>query len=91
LEGVRALCDKYGILLIFDEVMIGFGRTGKMWGFQHFPGVIPDIMTFAKGLSASILPLSGVGFRQHLKDHFEDNPLGLLSISQHFTSLNFLR
>eukprot|EP00493_Phyllostaurus_siculus_P024988 UN25331 len=53
MEGVRALCDKYGILLILDEVMVGFGRTGKFWGFQHFDGVIPDIMTSAKGLSAA--------------------------------------
>lgn len=76
IEGVRALCDKYGIQLIMDEVMVGFGRTGKFWGFQHFDGVIPDIVTSAKGLSASYLPVSMVGVRQHLKDFFETKPLG---------------
>merc|ERR1711862_251844 len=68
MEGVRALCDKYGILLIFDEVMVGFGRTGKLWGFQHFEGVVPDILTSAKGLSAAYLPIAVVGMRQKIKD-----------------------
>jgi len=53
-QGVRALCDRHGILLILDEVMCGFGRSGPMWGFQHYPGVLPDIMTSAKGLTASV-------------------------------------
>ena len=48
MEGVRSLCDKYEVLLILDEVMVGFGRTGKFWGFQHFDGVVPDILTSAK-------------------------------------------
>merc|ERR550514_405588 len=61
MQGVRALCDKYGILFIADEVMMGFGRTGKFWGFQHHEGVVPDIVTSAKGLSGSYLPLSLVG------------------------------
>merc|ERR1712176_609743 len=76
MEGVRALCDKYSILLVLDEVMVGFGRTGKFWGFQHFDGVIPDIMTSAKGLSAAYLPISVVGMRQKIKDYFMDQPLG---------------
>jgi len=76
IEGVRALCDKYDILLIADEVMVGFGRTGKFWGFQHFEGVIPDILTSAKGLSASVLPLAVVGMRQKIKNFFNENPLG---------------
>jgi len=76
MEGVRALCDKHKILLIYDEVMIGFGRTGKFWGFQHFDGVIPDIVTAAKGLSSAVLPLAMVGLRQHLKDFFHHSPLG---------------
>jgi len=76
MEGVRALCDKYNILLIFDEVMVGFGRTGKFWGFQHFEGVIPDILTSAKGLSAAYMPLAMVGMRQKIKDYFMDVPLG---------------
>eukprot|EP00933_Yihiella_yeosuensis_P040667 TRINITY_DN35005_c0_g1_i1.p1 TRINITY_DN35005_c0_g1~~TRINITY_DN35005_c0_g1_i1.p1 ORF type:complete len:584 (-),score=127.68 TRINITY_DN35005_c0_g1_i1:398-2149(-) len=76
MEGVRSLCDKYGILLIFDEVMVGFGRTGKFFGFQHFDGVMPDIVTSAKGLSGSFLPLSLVGVRQKIKDHFWKNAIG---------------
>jgi adenosylmethionine-8-amino-7-oxononanoate aminotransferase len=76
MEGVRALCDKYNILLILDEVMVGFGRTGKFWGFQHFDGVIPDILTSAKGLSAAYMPIAVLGMRQKIKDHFMDRPLG---------------
>ncbi|CAJ1364119.1 unnamed protein product, partial [Effrenium voratum] len=76
MEGVRALCDRYGILMICDEVMVGFGRTGQFFGFQHFEGVIPDIVTSAKGLTGSFLPLSMVGVRQKIKDHFWTNPVG---------------
>lgn len=76
MQGVRSLCDKYGILMICDEVMVGFGRTGKFFGFQHFEGVIPDIVTSAKGLTGSYLPLAMVGVRQHIKDHFWKNPVG---------------
>jgi adenosylmethionine-8-amino-7-oxononanoate aminotransferase len=76
MEGVRALCDKYGILLICDEVMTGFGRCGEMFGFQLFPGVVPDIVTFAKGVTASWLPLSGVVVRQDIFNFFKTNPLG---------------
>ncbi|CAJ1451409.1 unnamed protein product [Effrenium voratum] len=76
MEGVRALCDRYGILMICDEVMVGFGRTGQFFGFQHFEGVIPDIVTSAKGLTGSFLPLSMVGVRQNIKDHFWTNPVG---------------
>jgi len=76
LEGVRALCDKYNILLILDEVMCGFWRTGPLFAFQHFPGVVPDILTSAKGLTSSILPLGMIGLRQKIKDYFETQPLG---------------
>lgn len=76
IEGVRAICDAHGILMIADEVMVGFGRTGKFWGFQHFDGVVPDIVTSAKGLSASVLPLAMVGMRQSIKEFFEETPLG---------------
>lgn len=58
LQMVRALCDKHGIMLVLDEVQSGMGRTGKMWGFEHF-GVVPDIMAVAKGV-ASGMPVSAV-------------------------------
>jgi len=76
MPGIRALCDKYGILLLLDEVMVGFGRTGKTWGYQHFDGVIPDIFTSAKGLSAAYMPIAVVGVRQKIKDFYMDNALG---------------
>lgn len=59
LEGARRLCDDHGALLIFDEVICGFGRTGSWFGAQTF-GVTPDALTFAKGVSSGYLPLSGV-------------------------------
>jgi 4-aminobutyrate aminotransferase len=64
MKGLRQICDKYGILLIFDEVQSGFGRTGRWFAFEHF-GVVPDIITAAKGI-ASGLPLSGVFSRLDL-------------------------
>lgn len=75
-QGVRSLCDKYGILMHCDEVMTGFGRTGKLFGFQNFEGVIPDIVTAAKGMSSSFLPLSMTACRKHIMEAFEDKPLG---------------
>ena len=59
LAGVRDLCDRYGIVLIADEVMTGFGRTGKWFGLDHF-GVTPDLITFAKGVNSGYVPLGGV-------------------------------
>jgi len=64
LKGLRELCDRHAILLIFDEVQSGFGRTGK-WFAQEYSGVVPDIMTVAKGI-ASGMPLSGVFSRLEL-------------------------
>ena len=62
--------------MIVDEVMAGFGRTGNMFGFQRFDDVLPDIVTFAKGLTAAWLPLAGVAMRSHIQDHFRTNALG---------------
>lgn len=76
MEGVRALCNKYDILMIADEVMTGFGRTGELFAFQHFEGVVPDIFTSAKGLTGSWQPLSLVGCRQPIRDFFWNNPIG---------------
>jgi taurine---2-oxoglutarate transaminase len=71
LEGVRKLCDKYGILMIADEVMTGFGRTGEWFAVDHWK-VVPDIMSMAKGLTSSYLPLGAVGMRHHIAQHFQD-------------------
>jgi taurine--2-oxoglutarate transaminase len=71
LEGVRALCDKYGMLLIADEVMAGFGRTGKWFSVDHW-NVVPDIITMAKGLTAAYVQLGAVGLRRKVADHFRD-------------------
>jgi len=76
MQGIRALCDKYDILMQCDEVMVGFGRTGKLFGFQNHEGVIPDIVTAAKGISASAIPLSMTACRKHIMEAFEDKPLG---------------
>ncbi len=65
MKGLRELTEKYGILLVCDEVMSGFGRTGKMFAFEH-SGILPDIVTMAKGLTSSYIPLGAVGVRQHV-------------------------
>jgi taurine--2-oxoglutarate transaminase len=72
MQGLRELCDRYGILLIADEVMSGFGRTGAWFAVDHW-GVVPDIITMAKGLTSSYVPLGAVGVRHHIAQHFEDH------------------
>jgi taurine--2-oxoglutarate transaminase len=74
LGGLRALCDKYGILLILDEVMTGFGRTGKWFAAEH-EGVVPDMMTFAKGVNSGYVPLGGVIVNEAIAKHFDTNVL----------------
>lgn len=74
LKELRALTEKHGILLISDEVMTGFGRTGKAFGSQRF-GVVPDIITFAKGVTSAYLPLGGVMVREKLAKTFDTRPL----------------
>jgi len=71
MEGVRRLCDKYGILMIADEVMAGFGRTGRWFAIEHW-NVVPDLITMAKGLTSAYVPLGAVGMRQKIADHFKD-------------------
>jgi taurine--2-oxoglutarate transaminase len=71
LEGVRKLCDKYGLLMIADEVMSGFGRTGSWFAVDHWK-VVPDLLCMAKGLTSSYLPLGAVGMRHHIAQHFQD-------------------
>jgi taurine--2-oxoglutarate transaminase len=71
MQGVRQLCDKHGILMICDEVMAGFGRTGEWFAIDHWK-VVPDIMTMAKGLTAAYVPLGAVGMRRTIADQFQD-------------------
>lgn len=70
----RNLCDKYGIMLIADEVITGFGRTGKWFGVEHF-GVTPDMMTVSKGITAGYAPLGAVVVNQKISDYFEHSKL----------------
>jgi taurine--2-oxoglutarate transaminase len=80
---LRALCDKYGILLIDDEVMSGFGRTGKWLATQHY-GIRPDIVTCAKGLTSGYMPLGSVIVSAPIADYFEEHMLwGGLTYSGH--------
>jgi len=71
MQGVRKLCDKYGILMIADEVMAGFGRTGEWFAIDHWK-VVPDLISMAKGLTSSYLPLGAIGMRHHIAQHFQD-------------------
>jgi taurine--2-oxoglutarate transaminase len=72
LEGLREICDRHGILLIADEVMAGFGRTGRWFSIDHW-GVVPDLMPMAKGLTSAYVQLGALGMRRHIAEHFRDN------------------
>ena len=72
LQGVRELCTRYGILMICDEVMSGFGRTGRWFAVDHW-GVVPDLITMAKGLTSSYVPMGAVGMRPHVAAFFDDH------------------
>jgi taurine--2-oxoglutarate transaminase len=83
LQKVRALCDRYGILLIADEVMSGFGRTGK-WFACELHGVVPDMIATAKGITAGYLPLGALIVTDKIAEHFNDRVLWLgLTYSAH--------
>jgi taurine--2-oxoglutarate transaminase len=71
LQGVRELCSKYGILMVADEVMSGFGRTGEWFAVNHW-NVVPDVLSMAKGLTSAYVPLGAVGMRRAIADHFRD-------------------
>ncbi|MDE0669049.1 MAG: aspartate aminotransferase family protein [Acidimicrobiia bacterium] len=77
LEGLRRLCDTHGALLLLDEVICGFGRTGAWFGAQHY-GVAPDIMTFAKGVTSGYQPLAGVIMSRRVSETFETQADGFL-------------
>jgi len=86
--GVRALCDRFGILLIIDEVMSGFGRTGDWFAWQNPEinpdGVVPDLVTFAKGVNSGYVPVGGVIISESVANNFEDQVFpGGLTYSGH--------
>jgi taurine--2-oxoglutarate transaminase len=82
-RAIRELCDRYGILLIVDEVMSGFGRTGKLFAIEHF-GITPDLMTLAKGLTGGYLPMGAVVVSEAVGRHFDDHFLNCgLTYSAH--------
>ncbi|WNS79029.1 aspartate aminotransferase family protein [Domibacillus sp. DTU_2020_1001157_1_SI_ALB_TIR_016] len=82
MEKVQEICRKYGILLIIDEVICGFGRTGKYFGHQHF-GIKPDIITMAKGLTSAYLPLSVTAVRKDIYETFKNS-----AENSHFRHIN---
>ena len=83
LEGVRALCDKYGIKWIADEVMAGFGRTGKWFAYQH-SAAEPDLIVFAKGVNSGYVPLGGVIISDEIAKTFDERVFpGGLTYSGH--------
>ncbi|WP_328582584.1 aspartate aminotransferase family protein [Streptomyces sp. NBC_00370] len=83
LAGVRELCDRYGIVFVLDEVMAGFGRTGKWFAADHFD-VVPDLLTFAKGVNSGYVPLGGVAISGEIADTFATRPYpGGLTYSGH--------
>jgi adenosylmethionine-8-amino-7-oxononanoate aminotransferase len=70
---VREICDKYDVLLISDEVITGFGRTGRWFGLEHY-GIEPDIMQFAKGITSGYVPLGGIGVSDTIREAINDVP-----------------
>ncbi|MGO9912759.1 MAG: aspartate aminotransferase family protein [Acidimicrobiales bacterium] len=83
LEGVRTLCDEFGIVLIADEVMAGFGRCGEWFAVDHY-GVVPDLITFAKGVNSGYVPLGGVIISPEIAASFDERPFpGGLTYSGH--------
>jgi len=72
MQGVRALCDKYGIVMIADEVMSGFGRTGKWFAIEHW-NVVPDIITMAKGLTSAYAPLGAMAMKPEIAAAFDEH------------------
>jgi taurine---2-oxoglutarate transaminase len=83
MRGLRRICDAHGILLIADEVMAGFGRTGKWFAIDHW-GIVPDLMTMAKGLTSAYVPLGAVGMRPAIARVFQERAFpGGLTYNSH--------
>jgi beta-alanine--pyruvate transaminase len=84
LQKLRAICDKYGILLIFDEVITGFGRLGAAFAAERY-GVVPDMITFAKGVTSGTVPMGGVLVRKHIYDAFMKGPEHAIELFHGYT------
>lgn len=84
LERLRAICDRYGILLIFDEVITGFGRLGHAFAAERY-GVVPDIITFAKGVTSGTVPMGGVIVRKAIHDAFMRGPEHAIELLHGYT------
>jgi beta-alanine--pyruvate transaminase len=84
LERLRAICDKYGLLLIFDEVITGFGRLGFSFAAERY-GVVPDMITFAKGVTSGTVPMGGTIVRKHIYDAFMRGPEHVIELFHGYT------
>ena len=84
LQRLRQICDRHGILLIFDEVITGFGRTGYAFASERY-GVVPDIITFAKGVTSGTVPMGGVIARKHIHDAFMTGPEHVIELFHGYT------
>jgi beta-alanine--pyruvate transaminase len=84
LRRLRAICDKYGILLIFDEVITGFGRLGHAFAAERY-GVVPDLVTFAKGITSGTVPMGGVIARKPIYDAFMRGPEHVVELFHGYT------
>jgi len=84
LKRLREICDKYGILLIFDEVITGFGRLGHAFAAERY-GVVPDLVTFAKGVTAGAVPMGGVVARKGIYDAFMKGPEHVIELFHGYT------
>jgi beta-alanine--pyruvate transaminase len=84
LQRLREICDKHGILLIFDEVITGWGRTGAPFAAQRF-GVTPDILTVAKGITNGCVPMGAVFVKQEIHDAFMNGPEGAIEFAHGYT------
>jgi beta-alanine--pyruvate transaminase len=84
LKRLREICDKYAILLIFDEVITGFGRLGFAFAAERY-GVVPDMITFAKGVTSGAVPLGGVLVRSHIYDAFMNGPDHVIELFHGYT------
>jgi beta-alanine--pyruvate transaminase len=84
LERLKAICDKYGFLLIFDEVITGFGRLGASFAAELF-GIVPDMVCFAKGVTNGCVPMGGVVVKKHIYDAFMQGPENLIEFAHGYT------